>query len=152
GAEIFHTLKKRLKDAGHQTNVGDEGGFAPNLKSAQAGLDFVMASIEGAGFRPGGDVGLDVDWAATEMFKEGASVTEGEKTTRRDSAPAKMSGWRSIAPRPSAKRKAPTSTRARRRRATRRRKRSTSPSSPPTIRSSRSWTAWPRTTGRAGRR
>jgi enolase len=89
GAEIFHTLKKRLKEAGHNTNVGDEGGFAPNLKSAQAGLDFVMASIEAAGYRPGEDVGLALDCAATEFFKGGNYVYEGEKKTRDPKAQAK---------------------------------------------------------------
>src|SRR5690606_3342036 len=74
GAEIFHTLKKRLKDAGHNTNVGDEGGFAPNLKSAQAALDFVMASVEAAGYKPGEDVGIALDCAATEFFKDGSYV------------------------------------------------------------------------------
>ncbi|MBO6725264.1 MAG: phosphopyruvate hydratase [Rhizobiaceae bacterium] len=89
GAEIFHTLKKRLKDAGHNTNVGDEGGFAPNLKSAQAGLDFVMASIEAAGYKPGEEVGIALDCAATEFFKDGAYVYEGEKKTRDPKAQAK---------------------------------------------------------------
>ncbi len=89
GAEIFHTLKKRLKDAGHNTNVGDEGGFAPNLKSAQAGLDFVMASIEEAGYRPGEDVALALDCASTEFFKDGAYVYEGERKTRDPKAQAK---------------------------------------------------------------
>jgi enolase len=89
GAEIFHTLKKRLKDAGHNTNVGDEGGFAPNLKSAQAGLDFVMASIEAAGYKPGEDVAIALDCAATEFFKDGAYVYEGEKKTRDPKAQAK---------------------------------------------------------------
>jgi enolase len=69
GAEVFHTLKKALKSAGHNTNVGDEGGFAPNLESAKAGLDFVMASIEKAGFRPGEDIYLALDCASTEFFK-----------------------------------------------------------------------------------
>ncbi|MBO6539411.1 MAG: phosphopyruvate hydratase [Rhizobiaceae bacterium] len=89
GAEIFHTLKKRLKDAGHNTNVGDEGGFAPNLKSAQAGLDFVMASIEAAGYKPGEEVSIALDCAATEFFKDGAYVYEGEKKTRDPKAQAK---------------------------------------------------------------
>ncbi|MBX3531093.1 MAG: phosphopyruvate hydratase [Rhizobiaceae bacterium] len=89
GAEIFHTLKKRLKEAGHNTNVGDEGGFAPNLKSAQAGLDFVMASIEAAGYRPGEDVALALDCAATEFFKDGSYVYEGEKKTRDPKTQAK---------------------------------------------------------------
>jgi len=89
GAEIFHTLKKRLKDAGHNTNVGDEGGFAPNLKSAQAGLDFVMASIEAAGYTPGKQVAIALDCAATEFFKDGQYVYEGEKKTRDPKAQAK---------------------------------------------------------------
>ena len=89
GAEIFHTLKKRLKEAGHNTNVGDEGGFAPNLKSAQAGLDFVMASIEAAGFKPGEQVALALDCASTEFFKDGNYVYEGEKKTRDPKAQAK---------------------------------------------------------------
>lgn len=77
GSEIFHTLKKRLKDAGHNTNVGDEGGFAPNLKSAEDALDFIMSSIEKAGFKPGHDVGIALDCAATEFFKDGHYVYEG---------------------------------------------------------------------------
>ncbi len=89
GSEIFHTLKKGLKDAGHNTNVGDEGGFAPNLKSAQAALDFVMGSIEKAGFKPGEDVALALDCAATEFFKDGAYVYEGERKTRDPKAQAK---------------------------------------------------------------
>jgi enolase len=82
GAEVFHTLKKALKDAGHNTNVGDEGGFAPNLPSAEAALDFVMTSIERAGYRPGEDIVLALDCAATEFFKNGAYVYEGEGKTR----------------------------------------------------------------------
>ncbi len=89
GAETFHTLKKRLKEAGHNTNVGDEGGFAPNLKSAQAALDFVMGSIELAGFKPGEQVALALDCAATEFFKDGAYVYEGERKTRDPKAQAK---------------------------------------------------------------
>ena len=89
GAEVFHTLKKRLKDAGHNTNVGDEGGFAPNLKSAQAALDFVMESIEKAGFKPGEEIALALDCAATEFFKDGNYVYEGEKKTRDPKAQAK---------------------------------------------------------------
>lgn len=76
GSEVFHTLKKRLKDAGHNTNVGDEGGFAPNLKNAQAALDFIMESIEKAGFKPGEDIALGLDCAATEFFKDGNYVYE----------------------------------------------------------------------------
>ncbi len=89
GAEVFHTLKKGLKDAGHNTNVGDEGGFAPNLKSAEAALDFVMASIEKAGFKPGEDVCLALDCAATEFFRDGAYVYSGERKTRDPKAQAK---------------------------------------------------------------
>ena len=82
GAEIFHTLKSALKKAGHNTNVGDEGGFAPNLPSAEAALDFVMKSIDQAGYRAGKDVYLGMDCAATEFFKNGAYVYEGEGKTR----------------------------------------------------------------------
>ncbi len=82
GAEIFQTLKGQLKSAGLNTNVGDEGGFAPNLKSAEAALDFVMQAIEKAGYKPGGDVWLALDCAATEFFKNGAYVYEGEGKTR----------------------------------------------------------------------
>jgi enolase len=88
GSEIFHTLKKKLHDAGHNTNVGDEGGFAPNLKSAEAALDFVMQAIETAGYRPGEDVALALDCAATEFFKDSAYVYEGERKTRAPKAQA----------------------------------------------------------------
>jgi enolase len=89
GSEIFHTLKKGLKDAGHNTNVGDEGGFAPNLKSAQAALDFIMKSIEMAGYKPGEDVAIALDCAATEFFKDGLYVYEGEKKSRDPKTQAK---------------------------------------------------------------
>jgi enolase len=82
GAETFHTLKSALKKAGHNTNVGDEGGFAPNLPSAEAALDFVMESINKAGFKPGKDMYLALDCAATEFFKDGKYVYEGEGKTR----------------------------------------------------------------------
>jgi enolase len=82
GAEVFHTLKKRLKDAGHNTNVGDEGGFAPNLKSAEDSLDFIVESIEQAGFRPGVDIALGLDCASTEFFTKGKYVYKGEGVTR----------------------------------------------------------------------
>jgi enolase len=82
GAEIFHTLKSALKKAGHNTNVGDEGGFAPNLPSAEAALDFVMKSIDQAGFKAGKDIFLAMDCAATEFFKNGKYVYEGEGKTR----------------------------------------------------------------------
>ena len=78
GAEIFHTLRKALKDAGHGTNVGDEGGFAPNLKSAEEALGFIMKSIESAGYKPGEDVMLALDCAATEFYKGGKYAMEGE--------------------------------------------------------------------------
>jgi enolase len=77
GAEVFHTLKKALKDAGHNTNVGDEGGFAPNLPSAEAALDFIMKSIEQAGYKPGQDMVIGLDCAATEFFKDGIYHYEG---------------------------------------------------------------------------
>jgi enolase len=82
GSEIFHTLKKGLKDAGHNTNVGDEGGFAPNLPSAEAALDFIMRSIESAGYKPGQDIVIGLDCASTEFFKNGAYAYEGEGQNR----------------------------------------------------------------------
>jgi enolase len=82
GSEIFHTLRGQLKAAGLNTNVGDEGGFAPDIKSAEAALDFVMKAIEKAGYKPGGDVWLALDPAATEFFKDGAYVYAGENKTR----------------------------------------------------------------------
>jgi len=81
GAEVFHALKKTLKQAGHNTNVGDEGGFAPNLKSAEQALDFIMSAIESAGYKPGEDVVLALDCASSEFFKEGKYVMEGAKKT-----------------------------------------------------------------------
>jgi enolase len=81
GAEVFHTLKKALKEAGHNTNVGDEGGFAPNLPSAEAALDFIMKSIEQAGYKPGEDLVIGLDCAATEFFKNGAYHYEGTGQT-----------------------------------------------------------------------
>ena len=82
GVEVFQTLKKALHDAGHNTNVGDEGGFAPNLQSADEALGFVMKAIEKAGYKPGEDVVLALDPASTEFFKNGAYVYEGEGKTR----------------------------------------------------------------------
>ncbi|HEX4410643.1 MAG TPA: phosphopyruvate hydratase [Xanthobacteraceae bacterium] len=82
GSEIFHTLRGALKDAGHNTNVGDEGGFAPNLASAEAALDFVMKAIEKAGYKPGTDIAISLDPASTEFFKDGSYVYEGEGKTR----------------------------------------------------------------------
>ncbi|MDJ0613035.1 MAG: phosphopyruvate hydratase [Rhizobiaceae bacterium] len=81
GAEVFHTLKKELHSQGHNTNVGDEGGFAPNIASAPDALDFIMASIEKAGFKPGEDMYLALDCASTEFFKDGNYVLEGEGRT-----------------------------------------------------------------------
>jgi len=78
GSEIFHALKKKLHDAGHSTNVGDEGGFAPNLKSADEALGFITAACEAAGYRPGEDVTFALDCAATEFFKNGVYDMQGE--------------------------------------------------------------------------
>ncbi len=82
GAEVFHTLKKALHDAGLNTNVGDEGGFAPNLPSADAALGFVMKAIETAGYKPGRDVVLALDCASTEFFKNGTYDYAGEGKKR----------------------------------------------------------------------
>jgi len=81
GSEVYHALKKALKDAGHSTNVGDEGGFAPALKSADEALGFIMRSIEKAGYKPGDDVVLALDPASSEFFKNGRYVLEGEGKT-----------------------------------------------------------------------
>ena len=78
GAEIFHSLKKLLSDEGHATAVGDEGGFAPNLKGSEAALSYIMRAIEQAGYRPGEEVMLALDVAATELYKNGKYVLEGE--------------------------------------------------------------------------
>jgi enolase len=82
GAEVFHGLKSALKNAGHNTNVGDEGGFAPNLPSAEASLDFIAKAIETAGFKLGADIALGLDCASTEFFKDGAYHYEGEGKVR----------------------------------------------------------------------
>ena len=82
GVEIFQTLRSALKQAGHNTNVGDEGGFAPNLPSADAALKFVMSAIDRAGFTAGKDVLLALDCAATEFFKNDAYAYEGEGEIR----------------------------------------------------------------------
>ena len=81
GSEIFHTLKKELSAAGHNTNVGDEGGFAPNLAGSRAALDFIMQSIEKAGYKPADDVMLALDAASTEFYKDGKYVLAGEGKT-----------------------------------------------------------------------
>ena len=90
GAEVFHTLKKQLHDAGHNTNVGDEGGFAPNLKSADEALAFIIKAIEKAGYKPGEDVYLALDPASTEFFKNGKYVLEGEGRTLDSAAMVKV--------------------------------------------------------------
>ena len=90
GAEIFHTLKEELKAAGHDTNVGDEGGFAPNLSSTRAALDFIMRAVETAGYAPGRNVHLALDVAATELFEDGKYRLEGEGVTL---TPEEMAGY-----------------------------------------------------------
>jgi enolase len=89
GSEVFHTLRRALKDAGHNTNVGDEGGFAPNLPSADAALQFIMTAVETAGFRIGEDIVLALDCAASEFFKNGSYLYQGEATTRSSDAQAR---------------------------------------------------------------
>lgn len=81
GAEVFHALKKNLSAAGMNTNVGDEGGFAPAVKSSYEALDFIMKAIESAGYKPGEDIMLALDVASTEFFKDGKYVLEGEGKT-----------------------------------------------------------------------
>jgi len=81
GAEVFQALKKSLHEAGHATNVGDEGGFAPNLSSTTEALDYVMRAIEAAGYKPGDDVMLALDCASTEYYKDGKYVLAGEGKT-----------------------------------------------------------------------
>jgi enolase len=81
GAEIFHSLKAKLKSDGHNTNVGDEGGFAPNLASTRSALDYIMSAVEDAGFKPGGDVMLALDVASTEFFKDKKYHLKGEGAT-----------------------------------------------------------------------
>ncbi len=82
GVEVFHTLKSALKQAGHNTNVGDEGGFAPNLASADESLGFVMKAIETAGYKPGEQIAIALDCASTEFFKNGSYHFEGERKIR----------------------------------------------------------------------
>lgn len=81
GAEVFHTLKKELSDAGLATGVGDEGGFAPNISSTRDALDFILKSIEKAGYAPGEEIYLALDCAATEYYKNGKYVLDGEGRT-----------------------------------------------------------------------
>ncbi|NPD15861.1 phosphopyruvate hydratase [Xinfangfangia sp. D13-10-4-6] len=78
GSEVFHTLKKELSAAGYGTNVGDEGGFAPNLSSSRVALDFILKAIEKAGYKPGEDIYLALDCASTEYFKGGKYEMKGE--------------------------------------------------------------------------
>ena len=89
GAEVFHTLKKQLKEAGHATNVGDEGGFAPNLASADEAISFILKSIEKAGYTPGEDIAIALDCAATEYFKNGKYELAGESKSLSPEANAK---------------------------------------------------------------
>ena len=81
GAEVFHALRRQLKSAGHNTNVGDEGGFAPNLKNTEDALNFVMKAIKAAGYRPGKDVVLALDAASTEFYSRGKYKLAGEGKT-----------------------------------------------------------------------
>ena len=81
GSEVFHTLKKELSDAGLSTGIGDEGGFAPDISSTRDALDFILKSIEKAGYKPGEDIHLALDCAATEYFKDGVYVFSGEGKT-----------------------------------------------------------------------
>ncbi|MEH3107358.1 MAG: phosphopyruvate hydratase [Sphingomonas fennica] len=90
GAEIFHTLKKQLHDRGLATSVGDEGGFAPNLASAPEALDVILKAIETAGYKPGDDVQIALDCAATEFFKDGVYDFHGEGVKR---SPAEMADY-----------------------------------------------------------
>ncbi len=78
GAEIFHNLKKELSANGHNTNVGDEGGFAPNIASASDALDFIMKSVETSGYKPGEDIYIALDCASTEFFDNGVYQLRGE--------------------------------------------------------------------------
>ncbi|MSO75711.1 MAG: phosphopyruvate hydratase [Alphaproteobacteria bacterium] len=82
GSEVFHSLRKQLKDAGHNTNVGDEGGFAPNLQNADEALGFIMRAIEAAGYKPGEEVALALDVAASELYRDGQYRFQGEGKTR----------------------------------------------------------------------
>ena len=90
GAEVFHTLKAELKAAGHNTNVGDEGGFAPDIGSARDALDFILAAVDKAGLTPGQDIVLALDAAATEFFEDGRYVLRGEGLSL---TPHEMAGY-----------------------------------------------------------
>ncbi|ATO57518.1 phosphopyruvate hydratase [Bartonella sp. 1-1C] len=82
GAEIFHTLKKHLQSAGYNTNVGDEGGFAPNLRDASQVIDFILDSIISCGYKPGEEIAIGLDCASTEFYKDGSYFYEGENKYR----------------------------------------------------------------------
>ncbi|WP_098020211.1 phosphopyruvate hydratase [Streptomyces sp. b62] len=88
GSEIFHTLRRDLLAAGHSTGVGDEGGFAPALRTAEEALDFVLSAVERTGYRPGEDIGLIMDPASSEFFRDGAYVYAGEGVRRTPSEQA----------------------------------------------------------------
>jgi enolase len=90
GSEVFQVLKALLKDGGHNTNVGDEGGFAPNLASADDALKFIMGAIKKAGYKPGEDIMLALDAASTELYKKGKYVLEGEGKTLSSDAMVKL--------------------------------------------------------------
>jgi enolase len=92
GAEVFHALRAQLKAAGHNTNVGDEGGFAPNIASAEKALEFVMQAIAKAGFKPGDEIALGLDTASTEFYKDGKYVMEGEGKTLDSAGMVKLYG------------------------------------------------------------
>ncbi len=94
GTEVFHTLKKTLASRGFNTNVGDEGGYAPSLASNQEALDLIIEAIEGAGYRPGEDLSIALDPASTEFFEDGKYVLAGEGTTLSDAEMvAFLKGW-----------------------------------------------------------
>jgi enolase len=84
GVEVFHALKKVLSKAGHSTNVGDEGGFAPNLSSHDEAVDCIITAIKEAGYKPGEDISISFDCAASEFYKDGAYVMQGKKYTADD--------------------------------------------------------------------
>lgn len=86
GVEIFHNLKKVLKDKGYNTSVGDEGGFAPNLKSNQEALDVIMTAIEKAGYKPGEQVAIAIDAAASSFYENGTYILEAEKNPKKSAA------------------------------------------------------------------
>jgi enolase len=93
GSEIFHTLKKELSAAGHNTGIGDEGGFAPNLESTRVALDFIMTSIKKAGYEPGKDVYLALDCAATEYYKGGKYETANMSLQAKENLCRAMRTW-----------------------------------------------------------